>query len=171
MGVVPDLKVSFVDFGKVHLAGKRFLEGSGIGHPQQDVSLGYASQTLQDLFGAVDVFEDMQAKNHVKAFRRKGIRGDLRPDHLRGEPLFLREPDTLRIRVGSPHVPTVSGKDRQGFSPTATPVEQGAGRMGMAAKQFPGANLPVLLIEVMPVDLGINLVREMGNHKGYWAFR
>jgi hypothetical protein len=107
MSVVPNLQVAFIDLGKIHLPTERFLQGAAVGHPKQNVLFRYFDKPLKNFFRALDVLQYMQAKNHIKARRRKGIGGDFRPDKIHGNSVTSGQPNALRVHVGSPHFPAV----------------------------------------------------------------
>lgn len=163
--MVPDLQVALINFSKFNFPAKRFLQGAGVGHSKQNVPFGHIDKPLKNFFWAVDVFQHMQAKNDIKTRRRKGIRGNFRPDKIHGVSLIFRKLNALGIHVGSPHAPSVFRKEGQRFPAAAAPVEQCAGGMDMVPKQVPSTYFPILLVKVVTIGFGINPIRQMGNHK------
>lgn len=110
MGVVPNLQVALIDLAKLHFPAKRLLQGAGIGYPKQNVPFGYFDKPLKNFFWAVDVFQHMQAQNHVKTRRRKSVCGDFRFDKIHGVAVIFGQSNALGVHVGSLYFPAVLRK-------------------------------------------------------------
>ena len=161
MGVIPNLKVALIDFGKIHLSRKRLLKSASIGHSQKNIFSGNGCQALEHPFWAIDMFQNMQAKNDVKSSWREGIGGNLGFCQFCGESLLPRKADARWVQVGALHGPALISKKRHRFPSTTTPVKQSAGGLGMAAEEIAGTDFPVLLEKVVSVGPRIDLVGEM----------
>ena len=77
------------------------------------------------------MFQNVQAKNHVKTFLPIGVCRTLCLYKVYLESQASRKFGALRIGVGTPHFPAVSSKSRQRLSAAATPIEECARRMRM----------------------------------------
>ena len=68
MPMVPRLKMAFVYRVDVNVPIKKPMKIAQIGNREQNVFTGNGSKRVQNLFGVIDMFEDVKTGNHVKRF-------------------------------------------------------------------------------------------------------
>lgn len=112
VGVIPDLEMAFIHFGKIHLSRKRLLKSASIGHSQKNIFFGNGRQALEHLFWAIDMLQNVQAKNDVETVGRESLGGNFGFYQLRWNSLFLGQANANGVEVSAPHTPSIPGKKR-----------------------------------------------------------